>query len=66
MLPVADENRKWGGKVMAGKTSEISDQEETSAERDLIGPAAFIVFTVAVLIFFWWLLIYDHGVVSMH
>lgn len=51
---------------MAGKTSEISDQEETSAERDLIGPAAFIVFTVAVLIFFWWLLIYDHGVVSMH
>jgi len=30
------------------------------------GPALFWVTFAAVMIFFWWLLIYDHGVQSVH
>ncbi len=31
---------------------------------ELIGKTIFALTIVAMLIFFWWLLIYDHGVVS--
>ncbi|MFQ5785646.1 MAG: hypothetical protein ACE5H8_12600 [Alphaproteobacteria bacterium] len=31
-------------------------------KRARIGPAVFLVTLVLVLIFFWWFLIYDHGV----
>jgi len=30
------------------------------------GPIVFWLTFIAVLIFFWWLLIYDHGVQSVH
>jgi len=30
------------------------------------GKLVFAATAVAMLAFFWWLLIYDHGVVSMH
>jgi len=30
------------------------------------GQVLFWVTFVAVLVFFWWLLIYDHGIVSTH
>ncbi len=29
--------------------------------RSIIGPAAFVATLTAVLLFFWWLLIFDHG-----
>ena len=32
----------------------------------MLGPATFIVTFVATLVFFWWLLIYDHGVPGGH
>jgi hypothetical protein len=32
----------------------------------LLGPAVFSVTFVAVLMFFWWLLIYGHGVPAAH
>ena len=28
-----------------------------------LGPAVFFLTLAAVLVFFWWLLVYDHGVV---
>jgi len=45
---------------------EIPVDIQFTTKKDVIGPAAFILMTVAVLLFFWWLLIYDHGVVSVH
>lgn len=45
---------------------ENADSSEDVPERDFIGPAAFILTSVAVLVFFWWLLIFDHGVQSVH
>ena len=32
------------------------------ARRPIVGRAVFAVTLIAVLAFFWWLLIYDHGV----
>lgn len=46
--------------------SETSNEAQTAADKDIIGPLVFAVATVAMLVFFWWLLIYDHGVVSVH
>ncbi len=34
--------------------------------RSVIGPAVFLVTLLASLVFFWWLLIYDHGVPVAH
>jgi hypothetical protein len=31
-------------------------------ERPFVGPTAFLATLAAVLVFFWWLLIYDHGI----
>lgn len=31
---------------------------------EVVGKAVFTITTIAMLVFFWWLLIYDHGVVS--
>ncbi len=33
---------------------------------EVIGKTIFALTTIAMLVFFWWLLIYDHGVVSTH
>lgn len=30
-----------------------------------IGPAAFVLCVIAALVFFWWLLIYDHGLAAV-
>jgi hypothetical protein len=35
-------------------------------KRNVIGPAVFVVTLVASLVFFWWLLIYDHGLPAAH
>lgn len=43
------------GKVM-------SDNKENT----LLGKLVFAATGVAMMYFFWWLLIYDHGVVSIH
>ena len=32
----------------------------------VLGKVVFGLTTVAMLVFFWWLLIYDHGVVPVH
>ena len=32
----------------------------------VIGPAVFLVTLLACLIFFWWLLIYNHGLPAAH
>ncbi len=32
----------------------------------ILGKIVFALSAVAMLAFFWWLLIYDHGVVSVH
>lgn len=31
-----------------------------------VGPAVFLITLAATLVFFWWLLIYDHGVPAVH
>ena len=33
---------------------------------EAVGKLVFYVSLVAMLVFFWWLLIYDHGIVSSH
>jgi len=38
----------------------------TNGPGEAIGKTVFALTFVAMLIFFWWLLIYDHGIVSMH
>lgn len=35
-------------------------------ESTLLGKLVFTLTAVAMLYFFWWLLLYDHGVVSVH
>lgn len=35
-------------------------------KRRIVGPAVFLVTLLASLVFFWWLLIYDHGLPAAH
>ena len=35
-------------------------------KRNVIGPAVFTVTLLACLVFFWWFLIYDHGLPMAH
>ena len=35
-------------------------------KRSIVGPAVFLVTLLASLGFFWWLLIYDHGLPAAH
>lgn len=39
---------------------------EKKPESELLGQLVFYTTAIAMLVFFWWLLIYDHGVVSTH
>ncbi len=32
----------------------------------VLGPAVFWITLLAVLVFFWWMLIYDHGAPAVH
>lgn len=34
--------------------------------RNVVGPAVFLITLLASLVFFWWLLIYDHGLPAAH
>ena len=43
------------GGIMAGKT-----------QNTILGKTVFYGTLIAVLAFFWWLLIYDHGVGTVH
>ncbi len=37
---------------------------ESKKTSEVIGKTVFVLTAVAMLVFFWWLLIYDHGVVT--
>ncbi len=39
---------------------------EKKAESEVIGKIVFYSTAIAMLVFFWWLLIYDHGVAATH
>ncbi len=39
---------------------------DKKADSELLGKTVFYLAVIAMLVFFWWLLIYDHGIVSMH
>jgi hypothetical protein len=49
----------------AAKDRRSSDVKD-ARKRNVIGPAVFLVTLLASLVFFWWLLIYDHGVPVAH
>lgn len=40
----------------------MSDKDENTA----VGKLVFAATAVGMVYFFWWLLIYDHGVISIH
>jgi len=37
-----------------------------NTDSEMMGKIVFYATAVAMLIFFWWLLIYDHGIVATH
>jgi len=41
-------------------------ESKISQDSEILGKTVFYLTMVAMLVFFWWLLIYDHGVVSAH
>ena len=48
---------------------ESEDKERILKEKQrqtFVGPATFVIAAIGTLVFFWWLLIYDHGVVVTH
>jgi len=45
--------------------SEKTDSK-SSPDSEVLGKTVFFITVIAMLVFFWWLLIYDHGVVSVH
>lgn len=49
------ETMRFTGKLMADKN-----------ENTLLGKIVFAATAIAMVYFFWWLLIYDHGVISVH
>jgi len=42
----------------------VADKQQSVAS-EVLGKSVFALTFVAVLVFFWWLLIYDHGVAPM-
>lgn len=44
------------------RTNDTSQKKPRTGGRFSAGPLVFALTLVAVLAFFWWLLIYDHGV----
>ncbi len=45
----------------------LNDKKKTkNTGRTFIGPAIFITTLIVSLIFFWWLLIYSHGITPQH
>lgn len=47
-----------GGRAGSGRGGALKEQRDHS----WLGPTVFLVAFAAVLVFFWWLVIYDHGV----
>jgi len=47
---------------MTAESPRRPSETPPEARRAGIGPLVFAITLVAVLVFFWWLLIYDHGV----
>ncbi len=45
------------------KMMEAMSQKKNSA---LLGKTVFTLTFIAMLVFFWWLLLYDHGIVPAH
>ena len=41
-------------------------QKKDSIDGTGLGKLVFSLTFVAMMVFFWWLLIYDHGVISIH
>jgi len=39
---------------------------QNGGSSELVGKLVFYATFVAMIVFFWWLLIYDHGVVTAH
>lgn len=39
---------------------------QTGGEPELLGKLVFYAMLIAMLVFFWWLLIYDHGTTAAH
>ncbi|WP_456385752.1 hypothetical protein [Profundibacter sp.] len=46
--------------------SELAGIMTGKNENTLLGKLVFTLTAIAMLYFFWWLLLYDHGVVSIH
>jgi hypothetical protein len=57
----ADEKRQHATAGMNGGI-EMASKEQTA----VLGKVVFCLTLVAMVFFFWWLLIYDHGVVAAH
>ena len=47
-------------------TKENSIEEKQTGTETSWGPILFYATLIAVLIFFWWMVIYDHGVSTSH
>ena len=44
----------------------VMEQESDGKDSTGLGKLVFSLTFVAMMVFFWWLLIYDHGVISIH
>ena len=67
MMTGADEARQDdGGVIRKGRAEEVSGGEDSrtadpSQTGSGVGRVVFVITLVATLVFFWWLLIYDHA-----
>jgi hypothetical protein len=50
----------------AGRKLTSGGRMQSKEKNAILGKIAFALTAAAMLTFFWWLLIYDHGVVSVH
>ncbi len=44
----------------------MGENRQNGEKSEVVGKVLFSLTFAAMLIFFWWLLIYDHGVAPMH
>ena len=52
---------------MSSKPEASADPPREDARgQSIVGPAVFLITLLASLIFFWWFLIYDHGLPMAH
>jgi len=48
------------------KRAPMDESKQTGKGGETVGKVLFYLTFVAVLVFFWWLLLYDHGVAPVH